>query len=71
MLTQTICLILFTILFFLRLFGQNENANWHFGARVAIDFSSVNPQTNNTSRLFALEGSVSISDRVTGKLLFY
>lgn len=71
MLTQTICLILFTILFFLRLFGQNENASWHFGARVAIDFSSGNPQTNNTSRLFTLEGSASISDRITGKLLFY
>lgn len=45
--------------------------NWHFGNQSGLNFSTGAPQGQNVPGFQAFEGSSSISDSVTGNLLFY
>lgn len=62
--------ILFCLLF-ASLFAQNQNNNWYFGNRAALSFSNGNPVPISTSQMVSIEGCASVSDPVTGNLLFY
>src|SRR5687768_13982880 len=55
--------------------AQQETAVWHFGYGVALDFN-IPPATpagpvQVATQVNASEGSAVVSDRVTGRTLFY
>jgi hypothetical protein len=52
-------------------FAQNQNNNWCFGDKAGLTFSNGNPQAFTSSQMTSIEGCASVSDPVTGKLLFY
>lgn len=53
-------------------FAQQHYADqWYFGNKAGLDFSSGTPTAITTSQMSAGEGSASVSDPVTGALLFY
>lgn len=58
------------LLFSLQGFAQRENNIWYFGNKVGIDFNSGVAVNSVNSRMYALEGSASISN-ASGQLLFY
>ena len=51
-------------------FGQKETYNWFFGTFAGIDFNSGYPVIRNDGAMYAIEGSITMSDS-TGNLLFY
>lgn len=55
----------------IQLFAQHAADKWYFGNKAGIDFTSGTATAINTSEMAAGEGSASISDPVTGALLFY
>ncbi|MCB0699233.1 MAG: gliding motility-associated C-terminal domain-containing protein [Chitinophagaceae bacterium] len=64
---------LFTLLFLLlglTANAQKENYNWCFGNKGGIDFNT-NPPTTFTSGFNSSETTADISNRYTGKLMFY
>ena len=63
-----ICIL--SIFIYSSISAQNETANWYFGDRAGLSFTSGTPVSLNDGRLQTIEGSTSISDR-NGKLLFY
>ncbi|MGB0402692.1 MAG: gliding motility-associated C-terminal domain-containing protein [Salibacteraceae bacterium] len=54
-------------------FGQKEANNWYFGNKAAFHFNTTNgsPVAISGSAMNTLEGCSSISDKLTGALLFY
>lgn len=52
------------------LFSQKEANWWHFGQKVAMNFSSGTPVYSFTSSIHSFESSATVSDSV-GNLLFY
>lgn len=66
---KRIFLLLIVCLFTIT-YGQGENDNWYFGNKAALNFSTSNPVTLNTSQMIAPEASGSVSD-ANGNLLFY
>lgn len=64
--------LLFIFSFFLiAIHSQHAADKWYFGNKSAIDFSTGSPISISTSMMEAGEGSASISDPLTGELLFY
>lgn len=61
----------FVWLIYFGTFAQNQNNNWYFGNRGAISFASGNPVGLATSTMVSIEGCASVSDPVSGNLLFY
>jgi hypothetical protein len=53
------------------LYAQNQNNFWFFGNEAGIDFSSGAPVSITTGQMLSIEGCASVSDLVTGNLLFY
>jgi gliding motility-associated-like protein len=65
-------ILLFWVVFLVSLssFCQNEPANWFFGNKAGINFSTNPATTQNVNGFYASEGSSAISSPA-GKLLFY
>ncbi|MDI1234056.1 MAG: gliding motility-associated C-terminal domain-containing protein [bacterium] len=65
-------LLFYSLCYFL--LGQSQtkyNNNWYFGAKAALDFNT-NPPTVKTDNKMSSSGScASVSDEITGELLFY
>jgi hypothetical protein len=60
------------ILVFINAEGQMKyNNNWYFGRNAAIDFNSNPPTVKGDNLMKATGTSSSVSDPVTGQLLFY
>jgi gliding motility-associated-like protein len=53
------------------LYAQKETSHWFFGFNGGLDFSSGIPLPESGSPIATSEGTASISDPVTGNLLFY
>ncbi len=51
--------------------SQRQDYNWHFGAGAGISWSSGTPTVVNSTFMSSNEGCAAISERSTGKLLFY
>jgi hypothetical protein len=51
--------------------AQHEADNWYFGEKAAITFKNGSPVEVFDSQMFASEGCATMSDKNTGKLLFY
>ncbi|MFN8359256.1 MAG: hypothetical protein U0264_05015 [Candidatus Kapaibacterium sp.] len=51
--------------------AQEETTNWYFGDRVGLSFASGTPVLLNDGKMSTTEGCAVMSDRTTGKLLFY
>jgi PKD repeat protein len=51
--------------------AQKEYDTWYFGFNTGLDFSTAPPTVLNDGKMETLEGSASISDPVTGDILFY
>jgi gliding motility-associated-like protein len=64
--------ILFVLLSFsaVLLHAQKQNNQWRFG-RTGVDFNSKPPLNTPGIPMLAQEGSASVADKNTGKLLFY
>lgn len=71
---KKIGLSIFFSIYSLFCFSQKQNSVWHFGATGAgIDFTNCTPTilTNGINNGVPFEGQSSISDNITGRLLFY
>jgi gliding motility-associated-like protein len=66
----TILIVAF-ILFTNDCYAQPQAYNWYFGYGAALNFSSGNPVSVAGSAIATNEGCATISDPVTGNLLFY
>lgn len=66
-----ILLISFFFLLAFKLSAQHEADNWYFGDRAGISFQSGSPVQITNGKLSTQEGCAVISDKITGKLLFY
>ncbi|MBS1538790.1 MAG: hypothetical protein JST20_13720, partial [Bacteroidetes bacterium] len=64
-------ILLFLFIFAQTLFAQKEANNWYFGKNAAMTFQNGTPQSNGSGKLDSEEGCASISDKITGELLFY
>ncbi|MDJ1494769.1 T9SS type A sorting domain-containing protein [Cytophagaceae bacterium DM2B3-1] len=51
--------------------AQKEASHWYFGPRLGLHFLQGDPQLLRNSAMTSGRGCVSISDKVTGQLLFY
>jgi PKD repeat protein len=51
--------------------AQFENHTWYFGEGLGLDFSTAPPTVLRDGRTSSYEGSASVSDPNTGKILFY
>lgn len=51
--------------------AQKQNNQWRFGSGGGIDFNSTPPGFVSGALIATAEGSASVSDRITGALLFY
>lgn len=51
--------------------AQHEADNWYFGEVMGVNFQGPTPQPLNDGRIYSDEGSAVMSDKRTGKLLFY
>lgn len=51
-------------------YAQNENNNWCFGSKAGVSFNT-SPPSSFVSAMNTTETFVTMSDRATGKLLFY
>jgi hypothetical protein len=60
----------FFLLLTSNVFGQLQNNNWTFGYGGGVNFSGANPVSSLTS-ISSNEPNASVSDPVTGQLLFY
>jgi len=67
---QLICLLLLGTLT-LHAQPSLETNIWYFGNLAGLDFNSGTPAPLNNGVLNTFEGTASIADRVTGRLLFY
>lgn len=65
--------VVFLIVFFLAspLLAQKEYNHWYFGFGSHLDFSFSPPSLDDIGKTESIEGSASISDPVSGGLLFY
>ncbi len=54
-----------------KLFAQHAADKWYFGTKAGIDFTSGTATAISSSQMEAGEGSASVSDPITGALLFY
>ncbi|MEY3444522.1 MAG: hypothetical protein RLZZ519_2803 [Bacteroidota bacterium] len=54
-----------------QLWGQRQNDFWYFGNRAALGFASGSAVPVAGSNLVSVEGCATVSDPVTGALLFY
>ena len=59
------------ILTSLSAYSQKEANNWYFGVRAGITFQTDSATALGGGQLNSLEGCATISDKVTGQLLFY
>ena len=64
-------LMLFLLHFPGAVHSQNQNNNWVFGYNCRVNFSSGVPVGSTGTSIFATEGCASVSDPVSGNLLFY
>ena len=64
-------LLAFPFLCYLDCFAQKQNNQWRFGYAGGVSFNSAPPVGVSGSLLRTAEGSASVADRLTGKLLFY
>ena len=64
---------LFILLVFISTFiqAQNEWNTWYFGAGAGLDFSTNPPTVLDGGQINTKEGCASISDKITGNILFY
>ncbi|MFN8358276.1 MAG: PKD domain-containing protein [Candidatus Kapaibacterium sp.] len=53
------------------LHAQHEADNWYFGDYAGISFSTGSPAALSDGKMQTWEGCASISDKTTGKLIFY
>ncbi|MCF0069565.1 T9SS type A sorting domain-containing protein [Dyadobacter sp. CY261] len=69
---KKICSLLILALFCNPLLAQKQALHWNFGAFAGFDFSlNCQPTAVADSKIDTHEGTASISDSVTGQLLFY
>jgi gliding motility-associated-like protein len=59
------------VIFVQVLVAQKESNIWYFGINAGLDFNSGTPVVLTDGKIATREGVASISDRSTGKLLFY
>lgn len=52
-------------------FGQLQNNYWNFGFNCMVDFSGPQPNGTITSAIYSPEQCASVSNELTGQLLFY
>ena len=52
-------------------YSQRQDQNWYFGSGAAVSWLSGSPVALDNSQMGSNEGCASISDRSTGRLLFY
>ena len=52
-------------------FAQNQNNFWVYGYQAGVDFNTTPPSYQGGFSIQASEGAASVSDPVTGELLFY
>jgi hypothetical protein len=52
-------------------FAQNEGNIWYFGTNAGIDFNDTIPVALNDGQTACGEGTASIADPISGKVLFY
>ncbi len=65
-------LIFIAILFITNFsFAQNEGNIWYFGTNAGIDFNGAVPVALNDGQTAVIEGTASIADPSSGKVLFY
>jgi gliding motility-associated-like protein len=64
-------LVLFLSCFELPSFAQKEAQTWYFGRNAGLDFSTTPPTPLTNGQINTREGVSSISDPITGQLLFY
>ena len=53
------------------LYAQKQNNFWFFGNEAGINFNSGSPVSITTGQMLSVEGCATVSDPVTGNLLFY
>lgn len=61
----------YTILFTFQSLGQLQNNHWTFGFNARVDFSTIPPNGMTPSAIYSPEQCATISDEITGELLFY
>lgn len=66
----TLCIFVFLLFCATNLFAQQQNNNWCFGQLAGVSFGPAGISSFKGS-LFSRENCATISDRSTGKLLFY
>jgi len=64
-------LLVFLLCFPFLIFSQNQNQKWYFGNGAALDFSGGSPVSLTSNVMTSVEGCASVSDTLTGNLLFY
>ncbi len=64
-------LLLFLSVNTLALFAQHETDNWYFGDKAGLSFRNGSPEPLTDGQLSATNASAVMSDKTTGKLLFY
>jgi hypothetical protein len=66
-------LFLFLVLYAPTAFSQAENNKWYFGYKAALDFNTNTPTalTDNPNYVSIGQGEGTVSNKVTGDLLFY
>ena len=66
-----LCLLAVPLLWYVDCFAQKQNNQWRFGYAGGVSFNSAPPVGVSGSLIRTGEGSASVADRLTGKLLFY
>lgn len=51
--------------------AQHETMQWYFGEKSGMDFTDLDPKPLSDGKINTLEGCATMSDRITGRLLFY
>lgn len=52
--------------------GQTKyNNNWYFGSKAALDFNTDPPTVKSDNKMSSNSSSATVSDEITGELLFY
>ncbi len=65
------CLLLLAMLLPAGALAQKENDVWYFGRFAGIDFNGASARPITDGALTSFEGTASIADRRTGRILFY
>jgi gliding motility-associated-like protein len=68
---QKIVLMALLHMYWNPLFCQMLNKHWYFGNEAAIRFDNNGPVSLSNSNMVSIEGCTSVSDPITGELLFY